>query len=227
MPSTVSRRIGAASGLAYVVLVFAGNAIATSGSTVDDSSSGREILADLRAHHGTAFGLGTALELLGFAALLAFVAYLAGVLRRAEGEEGWLATAALGAGLLTLAVKLSSAAPMLAAIWRIDELDPKTARTLVDMNGVAFLVSWATTGALVGFAGLSALSSGALSRRLALAGVALGALTTATTSLGQNGPGVLGFLLCAVWLAAVSVVLFRRAAVPAPATSRPLAARAA
>jgi hypothetical protein len=51
MSPTSSRRFGAASGLAYVALVFAGNAIATHGSTLDSSSSGGEILADLRAHH--------------------------------------------------------------------------------------------------------------------------------------------------------------------------------
>jgi hypothetical protein len=71
------------------------------------------------------------------------------VLRRSEREDGWLASAALGAGLLTLAVKLSGAAPMLAALWRVDELDATTARTLVDITGFAFTMSWATTGALV------------------------------------------------------------------------------
>jgi hypothetical protein len=142
------------------------------------------------------------------------------VLRRAEGEEGWLATAALGAGLLTLAVKLSSAAPMLAALWRVDELDATTARTLVDINGFAFTVSWATTAAFVGFAALSALRSGALSRRLALIGAALGPATVCALWFGPDGPAVLGFLLCTLWLAATSFALVRRASEPAPALAR-------
>src|SRR3954453_21409772 len=160
-------RVGAAGGLAYFVLAFVGNAIATSGSTADEHSSGAEILADLRAHHGAAFHVGAVLELLAFLALLSFVGYLASVLRRAEGEDGWLWLTALGGGLLTIAIKLGNAAPVLAAVWRADELDATTARTLTDINGFAFYVSFATFAMLVGSTALVALRTGMLSRAIA------------------------------------------------------------
>jgi hypothetical protein len=210
MTSTTSHRIGAASGLAYFILVFGGNALATSGSTVDEHSSPTAVLADLRTHDTLAGSLGIGLELTGFLALLAFVAYLYRVLRGAEPRDGWLATAALSAGLLTLAVKVSSAAPMFAAVWRLDEIDAGTARTLVDINGAAFFLTWATTGALLVFAGLSALGSGALPRRAAALGLAIGVACLLTLPFGPEGPGVLPFLLSVLWLAAMSVVLIRR-----------------
>jgi hypothetical protein len=208
--TTTAQRIGAASGLAFVGLAFVGNGLATSGSTVDGSSSGTAILADLRDHDTIAAHAGIAMECLGFLALLAFVAYLGGLLRRAEGGDGWLASAAAGAGLLTLAVKVSSAAPMVVALARLDVLDPLTARTLVDLNGAAFVISWATMAAFVGFASLSALVSGALSRRLAGIGVALAAAGILLVPAGEAGPGVLPFLLSMLWIAVVSVVLVRR-----------------
>jgi hypothetical protein len=210
MTSTISRRIGAASGIAYVGLVLVGNALDTAGSKVDESSSAAAILADLRDHNGLTAHVGIAMELLGFLALVGFVAYLAGLLRNAEGRDGWLAGAALNAGLLTLAVKVSSLAPMIAAYARLDAIDANTARTLVDINNAAFFVSLGTTAALVGFASLSALASGALPRRLATIGATLGGLGLATLAFGYDGPAVLPFLLSLLWLAAVSIVLVRR-----------------
>ena len=211
MSDRLAPRLGAASGLVYFVLVFAGNTIATSGSTVDDRSSGAEILRDLQAHHGAAFHVGAVLELFGFLALLCFVGYLAAVLRRAEGEDGWLWLAALGGGLLTIAIKLSSAAPILAAVWRVDDLDPVTARTLTDVNGFAFFVSFATLAMLVGPAALVALRTGLLPRALAVAGLVLAGAQLVTMAVGPTGLAVVPFLLSALWLAAVSVVLTRRA----------------
>lgn len=221
-------RIGAAGGLAYFVLAFVGNAIATSGSSADESSSSAEILRDLQAHHGAAFHLGTAMEFLAFLALLAFVAYLASVLRRAEGEDGWLWLTALGGGLLTIAIKLSSAAPLLAAVWRIDDLDPTTARTLSDINGFAFFISFATLAMLVGPAGLVALRTGLLPRWLAIAGILLAIAQLATMAIGFTAIAALPFVLSAIWIATVSAVLTRRAGATrtAPA-SRPTATVAA
>jgi hypothetical protein len=211
MSDRPSSRIGAATGLAYVLLVFAGNAIATSGSTADEHSSGAEILRDLQAHHGSAFYVGTAMELLGFAALLGFVAYLASVLREAEGEHGWLWLTALGGGLLTLAIKLSSAAPILAAVWRVDDLDATTARTLVDINSFAFFVSFATFALLVGPAAVVALRTGLLPRWLAMAGVVLSAAQLVTMAFGITPAAVVPFMLSVLWLGAVSAVLVRHA----------------
>jgi hypothetical protein len=205
---------GAAAGLAYVVLVIAGNTLAMGGSTTDASSSADAILLDLKAHTGTAFAIGVALELCGLFAFLVFVAYVAGALRRLEGEEGWLSTVALGGGLLTLAVKVSSASALLAAVWRLDELDATTARTLVDVNGAAFLVSWATTAVFVATVAMVALRHRVIPRLLGWTGLALGPALVAGAAAGPEGPGAAVFMLALIWIVALSVVLIRRARDP-------------
>jgi hypothetical protein len=207
-------RIGAASGLAYFVLALVGNAIATSGSSADESSSGAEILRDLQSRHGAAFQIGTVMELLSFLALLSFVAYLAGVLRGAEGEDGWLWMTAFGGGLLTIAIKLSSAAPLLAAVWRVDELDATTARTLSDINNFAFFISFATFAMLVGSAAIIALRTGLLNRWLAIAGIVLAVAQLATMAIGLTAAAIPPFVLSAIWLATVSAILTRRVGAP-------------
>jgi hypothetical protein len=209
-----SSRIGAGTGLAFVVLAGAGNAIATSGSTTDEHSSGAEILRDLQAHHGAAFHVGAVMELLAFLALLAFVAYLAAALRRAEGEDGWLWLSALGGGLLTIAIKLGSAAPVLAAVWRVDDLDPTTARTLIDINSFAFFVSFATLAMFVGCASVVALRTAFLPRWLARGGIVVAIAEVATMTIGLTAAPILPYLLSGIWIAAVSVVLTRRAGAP-------------
>lgn len=227
MSDRPSSRIGAAAGLAFVLLAFVGNAIATSGSTVDEHSGGAELLRDLQAHHGAAFHVGAVMELLAFLALLAFVAYVAALVRRAEGDGGWLWLTALGGGVLTIAIKLGSAAPMLAAVWRVDDLDATTARTLVDLNSFAFFISFATLAMFVGCASAVALRTALLPRWLAAGGVVVAVAQVATMTIGLTSAPILPYLLTAIWIAAVSVVLTRRAGSRRTAAASRAAAAAA
>ena len=164
--------------------------------------------------------------MLGFVAFVAFIAYLADALRRGEESDGWLWGAALGSGLITCAVKIGSAAPILAAHWRADILDPTTARTLTDINSFAFEISWMTTAMLIGFAALGALRTGLLPRGLAIAGAAIAAAGLVLAPTGPDGAGVMPFLLGLLWIAAVSVVLARRAGAPVARAVRPAAVAA-
>jgi hypothetical protein len=63
-------------------------------------------------------GTADASYIAGGAALalfLPFLAYLYAMLREAEGEHGWLAPAALAAGVAGITIKLASGAPEIAA----------------------------------------------------------------------------------------------------------------
>ena len=64
---------------------------------------------------GTVGYAGAFLELIGLLAFIVFVAVLYDLLRRCEHERTWLPAAALGAGLVSAAIKIGSAPPMLAA----------------------------------------------------------------------------------------------------------------
>jgi hypothetical protein len=220
MSSITWRRAGAVTGLIAVVLAFVGDAIATGGNSTDVHSSDAAILAALNKDHGAAWHVGVGMALLGFAGLMVFAAYLASELR----NEGWLANATLGSGVMFAALKLVSVIPVWEATWRAPHLDAATARTLMDFGDFAFEVCLLPAALLVGFAALGSLRTGLLPRGLAIAGVAIAVLGIVTMPIGVDGPSVLPWLLGLLWIAAASVVLARGAGARAGALAIPLAA---
>lgn len=219
--SGVVGRLGLASGAGWVALVLVGNSL-----TEADAPTGRTpeaAAAYFSLLRSGSHQVGVSLELLGFCLMAVFVARLFTVLRDAEGPGRWLSGLALVGGLTTLAVKLGSAAPFVVGL-AVTDLPAEQARLLLDLNDAAFLIAAMTSGLLVlGTAGC-ALGSGLLPRWLAVLGLPIGALAVlgslAPTSL-DGGPGVPGFLLGLLWLAAVSVLLaVRRAPSSADAISR-------
>jgi hypothetical protein len=170
-------------------------------------SPGQQVIAYLHWLAGSPSGqFGVTLELLAFAALMLFVGYLCARVR----ASGWPATAALTAGVISIAVKLGSAAPLLAAYSLRDSLNPETARALIGMNNVAFGVDWLPTGLFVACAAWAALSTRTVGRVLGWGGVLIGAITvcfTAVTGVHIEAANALPFLFCMLWILVVSVRL--------------------
>ena len=189
----VSARLAAASGAFYVVAVLVGGGI----------MDGEGALA--RA--------GYVLAVLGFTAFVVFVAFLHRILRDAEGAGGWVATLALGAGLLHSAVRFEAQAPRMVESYRGDTLSAETARTLVDLNGMAFV----TTGLLLGLycaaAGWVCVAHRVLPRWLGWFGLVSGVLAAAAGVMGMSDPdsyAPLPFLAGLVWTLLVSTALTAR-----------------
>jgi Domain of unknown function (DUF4386) len=205
-------RLAALSGLAAVVLVFVGSGIG--GSSPDLGASRATIAAWVADQHAsTASYAGGLLELLGILTMIVFAATLWSVLRRAEGEDGVLAATAFGAGLVSAALKLASAPALFAAVWRSNEhLDPQFATALVDMNNVAFVLTWTVDAVMLGAAAIVILRTRALPRWLGWLAAATAAISLLSAPLADRVPPI-GILLTFVWIIAISVVLFRR---PAP-----------
>ena len=203
-----STRLAATGGAGYVLASLIGNSLAETGAGGRQDGAG--ILADLQRDSSAVQTVGVGLEVLGTAALLVFLGYLYRVLRRAEGPDGWWAATALGAGLVALAVKLSSAAPFMAAQLRRDELTPELARTLIDQNAAGFVLSGYTTGLFVLAAAAASLSGRVAPRWLALSGVVVGALAVAAGTAGVLAPHgyvPVPFLLCLLWILVTSLTL--------------------
>jgi hypothetical protein len=209
-------RLGAAAGGLWVVLALTGNGLTESDVAAQDTATGD--LAQLRQLDEGAAAAGIALEVLGFAVLAFFIARLHGVLRDAEGPRAWLPTVAALAGVTMLAVKLGSGAALYAGVTLADELAPDAARLLLALNEAAFMLTFLPFGLLLVAAGLSALRSGALPRWLAWAALPPGLVAVAGSTLigADGGPGVLGFLLGLLWVAATSVALTVRPPAPLP-----------
>ena len=166
-------RIGAATGAFFVIAILVGGAMEG---------------GHLQRGPTIVNRVGLIWALLGFAAFLVFVGYLHRVLRRAEGPDGWLATVSLGAGLLYLAIKVGSAAPIVVAGYRIDELTPDLSRTLVDLNDAAFVVSGMMFGLFAVAAAAACLAHMVLPRWLGWFGLASGLLTLAAGIVGVVDP---------------------------------------
>ena len=203
-----SERLAAASGAIYVLAILIGNGLYEAGRTGGEDGPG--VLDDLQRTPSSAQTAGLALEVLGFAAFLVFLGALYRTLRRRESADGWLGTTALGAGLVTVAVKLGSIAPLMAANLRADELTPDLARTLDDLGGASFVISGYTSGIFVAAAAAATLTTRVLPRWLAITGVVVGVLTIAAGTAGVVDPAgyvPIPFLLGLLWVLVTSGVL--------------------
>lgn len=193
------RRLAALTGAAFVVAVLTGNSLT-------ESVSGEGVLGDLGAlAASTAARSGLVLELVAFVLLLCFVGSLAGSARR-SAAAGVMAVA----GTTMVAVKLGSAAAVLAALHTRDELDEVTATALVEENGAAFVLFWIPFGLFVAAAARVLGEAGHVGRVLGHAGLVLGSLGTVAGVLGAVWPSYavpIPFLLSLIWVIAVSVRL--------------------
>ena len=218
----VVQRLGAASGVVYVVLLIAAGNIRGGGEVPTTAAGFAQSFAQAAADK-TTFTIAWFLEALAFLCFLCFLGYLYRVLRRAEGEHGWLAAAAFGGGVMSIAIKLGSAAPIFAAFHRASEgLDPQIARALQDMNDASFFLSFYPLVVLLGAAAVVTFQHGALPRWLgwiaAVLAVALMAGATVGVIAGVEDAG-LPFLLFTLWIVMTSIVLVRRVGKPATAVS--------
>jgi hypothetical protein len=225
MTTRTLTRLGAGAGAAYVALAIVGSDILGSGGTPAIGASPDTFarwLADNRP--SGADWIGPSLELIATLCFLVFAAALYDVLRRAEGERTWLPTAALGAGIVSVAIKITAAPAMLAAFELADNgIDPQLGTALVEMNNYAFLLTWAVDALLIGAVATVALRTRVLPRWQAIAGAVIAPLLLVSIAGGADGPPI--FLLALLWFVAVSVALASRAsrARTAPSSAVPAA----
>jgi len=182
MQERIWPRLGAISGLLYVVLLFGGSSIPL----------GERVLI--------------VVEVAGLLFFIPFLGYLVSVLHRAEGEGGWLSATAFGAGLLALTIKLGNAAPSFAA-RDLEEGPLHTA--LHTMNGVAFVLSMLPLGVLVAAVAILVLKTRVLPAWLGWAS-AVTAPVLLVNGTFFEAEFVPAFLLFALWMVLMSVVLTLR-----------------
>ncbi len=108
MDGSIWRRIAAFSGIAFAVLLVAGSLL-TSGTLPDgDSPRVAEFYAD--GANRAKLIIGAYLLAVAGLAFLAFLSYLAGRIRSAEGDRPRLSVAVFGAGLVFVAMLFAAAA---------------------------------------------------------------------------------------------------------------------
>ena len=182
-------RLGAVSGILFVVLLMGGESV-----PVGERA-------------------GSVAAMLGLIFFIPFLGYLFGVLRRAEAGEGWLSATAFGAGLVAFAMKFESGALMIASRgFGVRGLGDgtQTKDALIAINNASFMIGLALLGVMVAAASAVIIKTGVLPVWLGWAGILTGgALIINSTFLGADfGPAFLLFLL---WTVLTSALLTRRA----------------
>jgi hypothetical protein len=213
-------RLGAACGIVYTMLLIVGNEVLGPGDSAPAIFAARpEIAAWVANTPQTGLHrIGGYLELLALLLFVFFLGSLWSVLRRAESDSGWLATVAFAGGLLSIAIKIASLPAALAAFGRAGEgFDPQLIAALIDMNNIAFVLTWATNALLLGATAIVVIRTSALPRWLgwSAALIALGLLVAVTMPAADGA--FFPMLLFLLWVPATGVALIRRAGVVHPA----------
>lgn len=199
-------RLGALCGAAAVLAAITGNDVLATppGPQVAHPTAAQDLAHLNWVASNTGAQIGISVELASFAFLLLFVAYVSTRVR----DAGWLAAAALAGGVIEIAVKLGSGAPMFAAYMLRDEISPTTARMLIEMNGAAFVLTWIPEGIFVACAASAAMRTGDLGRILGWGGVVVGleaVIVTAATGVHVLNSIPVPFILCLLWTLLVSL----------------------
>jgi len=200
MERRILPRLGAVCGILYVVLILVGNSVYESGNET----------------------VGLPMELIGMLLFIPFLGYLYSLLRRAEGEEGWLSATAFGAGLVEFTIKLVSVIPAFAA--RTEGLSPQVHQALENMGNFAYIITMLPVGVMMAAVAIVILKTRVLPLWLGL----LAAITAPACLVNgmffdaDFGPAFLLFLL---WIALSSVVLTLRGRASVASTVTPEPAR--
>jgi hypothetical protein len=199
MSTHTATRIGAGSGVAYVVGVLAANSAGTDTAAIS-------------------FGL------LALVLFVPFLASLWSVLCAYDGPGGWLPATVLAAGVLAVAVKLVSVLPEVVLLQ--GGLGSAQRDVLQRLADAAYIVTMLPLGVCLAAVAASVLATRALPGWLGWSAAVTAVLLVANSlDLASDfGPAFLLFLL---WVLATAIVLLRRAmTVPAPVgarSARPLA----
>ena len=226
MSNILWQRLGAASGIVYVLVILGPDLIQGGPNEEETTMTAAEAIAQSCATI-TAAQLTDAIypitHVLGYLIFLFFLGSLWSALRRAEGGDGWLSAAAFGGGLVFLALRFSGAAVTGGAVHNsCAGIDPQLWQVLHDGAGVAIFTSFFPLAVLSAASAVVAIRFGApLPRWLgwmsAVVAVALLVDGMAGTLYHREfGPSILLFML---WTLAASIALVRRAGVPHPAVS--------
>ena len=126
-----------------------------------------------RAASSTAATVGFLLEVAGFVLFMIFVGYCGGYCAGKGGRDTAAGTS-LVAAITMLAIKLGSAAPIIALSLDRDHLSPELAQVLNDINSSAFIVSWLPFAVFVGSLAVALHVAGLVGRPTAYVGLVVG-----------------------------------------------------
>ena len=206
-------RLGAALGIAAVVLMLAGLAIEAPADAVNSNPA--EQIVGYYTGEGMARKIGGGLVVaLGLLLLLPFVATLAERLR-APGAAAVLAATAQAAAVVHVTISLApgqAAGAAALSLGRDGTAEATAVLALNDLRAASYFLSMLPLALLLVALGAAALRTGRLPRWAGWSAVGMGTALVVAVPLAETGAADIASLLAFVWIIAVSVSLLRRPA---------------
>lgn len=218
-------RIGAASGIAFVLLQFAALGFMSSGGWLDPGAAKADIVKAFAGTPSSELWIGAYLSVLAALSFIPFAARVITRSRHTEGESGWLSSIALAGAFLLVAAELSGAGTVNALLTRAGHnLSAAEAMTLFDLAQALLFLYWAGCSLFLGASAALSLKRHVLPRWLGGAAALIAALCliAPTSTLLLHVPATLFYL----WVIASGIVLLRmppgpHEAEPSPSTVAP------
>jgi len=215
------QRLGAASGIVYVVVIMLPDFI-QGGPTEEETMTTAQAIASACAT-STAARFTDAIypitHILAYLFFLFFLGSLWSALRRAEGDNGWLSAAAFGGGLASLTIRLSGATASAAAAQNAcSGIEPQLWQVLNSLSSAAYFTSFFPLAILLAACAVLAIWFGALPRWLGWmsAIIAVALLVEGFAGVMYTRAIGLSFLLFMLWTLVTSIALIRGVGKPLP-----------
>ena len=209
-------RIGAACGLAFVLLQSVALGCMSSGGWLDPGAAPAAIVTAFAGPPSRPLWIGAYLSVLAALCFIPFTARVTTSLRRADvvAGVGWLPTTALAGGWLLVAVEVSGAGAISALLARAGHaLSTAEALTLFDLAQALLFLFWAGGVIFLGAVAALSLTRRVLPRWLGGTAAVIAVVFLVAAPLSPHLlhlPATLFYL----WVAATSVVLLRASQEP-------------
>jgi hypothetical protein len=145
------------------------------------------------------------LSVFGLALFVPFLAYICSLLRTADKDDGWLAAATFGAGLMGMTLKLSSAVPEIA--YRAVPAGSQAHKALDGLASAATVASLYPFAIFTTIVAIQSLRTHALPRWLGVF-AGLTAVTLLINGSFEHAGTVPALLLFVVWTLTAGIALF-------------------
>lgn len=206
---TLARAAGIC-GILWIVLLVVGSDVVGQSGDQPGMNDAPQVYADwVAGHSGVRAWAALWIVAAGFGFGLLFVALVA----HAVSASGVAARIVLAAGTMAITIKLGSESTIIPLLFRGDEnLDPNIVRTLSDMVGSAFALTFLPLGIFTLATAAGGLRTGFLRPWVAWAGGVAGVALLVGMPMAIDGPGFLGMLAFLLWVvvAGVSLLVPRR-----------------
>jgi len=213
--STISR-IGAATGIASVVVTFIGFGV--HGALPTDTTADA-VETYVKGVSASQAGIGNYLELMGYLLFLAFAAYLYAVGRSGGANSShWLNVLGLAAAITYIAVSaFAIAGQVLMVNWAKAGAEPKTVLGAYILDSAAFTLSFEIAALFLLAVGIVLWSRGVALRLIGASGVLVGLVLFVagliSTASIQSSSSQIGYTVFSLWTVIAGIYLVIR---PAP-----------